>query len=123
MKQPLKILYIGLGMLFLCLGAVGVAIPVLPTTPFLLLASFCFAKGSERFHMWFLSSSLYKNHLDDFLKHRSMTLGTKVKLLSLASAMLILSFIMVNNIYARVFLIIVIIYLYYYFYFHIKTKR
>ncbi len=123
MKNPLKLLYIALGILFLSLGSIGVIIPVLPTTPFLLLASFFFAKGSDRFHTWFISTSLYKNHLDDFLKHRSMTLGTKLKLLSLSSTMLILSFIIVDNIYARAFLLIVIVYKYYYFYFRIKTIK
>ena len=50
--------YIYLTLAFLCLicGSVGIVIPGLPTTPLLLAASFFFAKGSDRFHRWFLGT-------------------------------------------------------------------
>ena len=70
----MKYLYIALGLLSMAVGAVGVVLPLLPTVPFLLLASFFFAKGSDRFHNWFKSTKLYKNHLESFEKNRSMTL-------------------------------------------------
>lgn len=72
----MKYLYIALGLLSMAVGAVGVVLPLLPTVPFLLLASFFFAKGSDRFHNWFKSTKLYKNHLESFEKNRSMTLKT-----------------------------------------------
>lgn len=71
-KNPLRILWLILGFAAIGLGAVGVVLPVLPTTPFLLLASFCLAKGSEKFHTWFTGTKLYKNHLDDFVQNRSI---------------------------------------------------
>ena len=77
-KNPLQILWLILGFAAIGLGAVGVVLPVLPTTPFLLLASFCLAKGSEKFHTWFTGTKLYKNHLDEFVQNRSMTLKTKL---------------------------------------------
>ena len=103
------------------IGAVGVVLPVLPTTPFLLLASFCLAKGSERFHTWFTQTKLYKTHLDDFVKTRSMTLKSKFTILLPASAMLILAFIMMPNWYGRGFIIFLIIFKYVYFFTRIKT--
>ena len=92
----MKTLYLIIGFLFFGLGAIGVILPVLPTTPFLLVASYCFARGSKRFNDWFLSTKIYQKHLDSFVKERAMTLKTKISLLSFASAMLILAFCLVD---------------------------
>ena len=105
----------------LALGAIGVILPVLPTTPFLLLASFCFAKGSERFHKWFTKTKLYKKHLDSFVKNRAMTLKTKLCILIPASCMLVLAMIAMSNIYGRVFIVFLIIFKYVYFFTKIQT--
>ena len=119
----MKTIYIALGFVCFGLGAIGVVLPMLPTTPFLLLASFFFAKGSKRFEDWFLSTKLYKNHLDSFAKERAMTLKTKAMILGFASTMLIICFIVMNNIIGRVVIILLIIIKYYYFTFHIKTIK
>jgi hypothetical protein len=50
----MNLLYIILGHLFLLLGLIGIPTPVLPTTPFLLLAAFFYSKGSVRFHQWLI---------------------------------------------------------------------
>lgn len=117
----MKTLYLIICFLFFGLGAIGVILPVLPTTPFLLVASYCFARGSKRFNDWFLSTKIYQKHLDSFVKERAMTLKTKISLLSFASAMLILAFCLVDVIYARILIIAVMIFKYYYFICRIKT--
>lgn len=120
-KNPLRILWLILGFAAIGLGAVGVVLPVLPTTPFLLLASFCLAKGSEKFHTWFTGTKLYNNHLDDLVQNRSMTLKTKLSILLPASVMLLLALVAMPNKYGRAFIVFLIIFKYVYFFTRIKT--
>ena len=120
-KSPIKLLWLMIGIVSMVLGAIGVVLPVLPTTPFLLLASFCFAKGSDRFHKWFIGTKLYKKHLESFVTSRSMTLKTKLCILLPASAMLILAMFAMSNIYGRVFIVFLIIFKYIYFFTRIET--
>ena len=117
----MKYLYIALGLLSMAVGAVGVLLPLLPTVPFLLLASFFFAKGSDRFHNWFKSTKLYKNHLESFEKNKSMTLKTKLCIVLPVSFMLCMAFLMMHNSIGRATIVILLIVKYYYFIFKIKT--
>ncbi|MGE9940958.1 YbaN family protein [Bariatricus sp. SGI.161] len=123
MKNPIKIIWMAAGVVFLVIGAVGVALPVLPTTPFLLLASFCLAKGSRRLHEWFVGTKLYQNHLDSFVRNRAMTLKTKLGILFPASAMLLLAFAAMQNVYGRGFILFLILFKYIYFFTCIRTIR
>ena len=68
MNKIVKFLYIIIGFIALGLGVLGLILPVLPTTPLLLLASYCFVKGSKRFELWFKGTKLYKRHLETFVK-------------------------------------------------------
>jgi uncharacterized membrane protein YbaN (DUF454 family) len=122
-KSPIKLLWLMIGIVSMVLGAIGVVLPVLPTTPFLLLASFCFAKGSDRFHKWFIGTKLYKKHLESFVTSRSMTLKTKLCILLPASAMLILAMLAMSNIYGRVFIVFLIMFKYIYFFTRIETVK
>ena len=119
----MRILFICLGFIFVGIGAVGIVVPILPTTPFLLLASFFFAKGSKRFHDWFMSTKLYKKYLESFVKSRAMTLKAKLTILLPVSAMLIVTFIFVNNLHARITLVILFIAKYVYFFTQIRTIK
>lgn len=120
-KNLVRIVWLLFGFLSMGIGAVGVVLPVLPATPFLLLASFCLAKGSERFHKWFTGTKLYKRHLDSFVKNRAMTLKTKFSLLIPASCMLLLAFLAMRNVYGRVFIVFLIVFKYVYFFTKIRT--
>lgn len=118
-----KTLFVILGFIFFGLGAIGAVLPMLPTTPFLLLAAVCFTKGSARFDNWFKSTKLYKNHLDSFVTKRSMTLKTKICLCAFATCMLLIAFFLMSNIYGRIFIVCLILFKYYYFIFKIKTIK
>lgn len=117
-----NVLYILLGILFMLLGMIGIVLPILPTTPFFILASIFFVKGSEKFDIWFRNTNIYKNYAEDFVKNRSMTLKRKIQVLLLADFMIAFPLIIIDNIYVRIFLIIVVIIKYYYFIFKIKTR-
>jgi len=99
----------------------GIILPLLPTTPLLLLASFCFVKGSERFEHWFKGTSLYKRHLENFVKERAMTLQQKLTILLFADAMIAIAFFFLDNTILRIMLLLIVLYKYYYFIYKIKT--
>lgn len=116
-----KLIHLIIGTISLGLGILGILLPILPTTPFLLLTSYCYAKGSTRFHDWFTQSRIYQNHLESFVTTRAMKLRTKICLLSFASFMLLFPLILVDVLVMRVVIICLFIFKYYYFIFRIKT--
>ncbi len=122
-RSFINIFYIALAFFFLGLGLIGVALPVLPTTPFLLVASFFFTKGSPKFNRWFLSTKLYKNHLEEFLLTRSMTLKKKLYIVIPVSIMLLTSACIMDKMILRVLIIFLMMYIYYYFSFQIVTLK
>lgn len=118
----IKYLYIAAGFIFLGIGAVGIVLPVLPTTPFLLLSTYYFAKGSDKLHRWFMTTELYKNHVDKFLANRSLQLKSKIMILSFATFIMTISFFAVSIIYLKILLVVIAMYMYYYFFAKIKTE-
>lgn len=86
-----KAIYIILGCIGLILGAVGVIVPMLPAFPFLLLAAFGFARGSERLHSWFISTRLYKNNLEAYVRGQGMTRRTKHRIIASVTVLILIS--------------------------------
>ncbi|CAI1538875.1 DUF454 family protein [Serratia proteamaculans] len=81
-------LLIILGWLAVVLATLGVVLPLLPTTPFLLLAAWCFARSSPRFHAWLLYRSWFGSYLRHWQQHRALPPGAKWK----AVLMIVLTF-------------------------------
>lgn len=119
----MRYIYLMIGMISFGLGFIGIVLPILPTTPFLLLAGFCFARSSKRVHNWFVSTKAYQGHLEPFVQKRAMTLKTKICILSLASFMLAFPLFLTDLWWLRVFIIGLYIFKYYYFLFKIKTIK
>jgi len=74
----MKLFYNVAGVLALVLGILGIFLPLLPTTPFLLLASWCFARGSDRLHRWLLSHRVFGEYLRNFEAGRGIPLKAKI---------------------------------------------
>lgn len=90
--------YIALGWLGVGLGALGAAVPLLPSFPFLLLAAFCFAKSSEKLHSWFVGTKLYKQNLESYMKGRGMTVKAKIRVITAVSLTMLIGFLMMSHV-------------------------
>ncbi|MGV3244623.1 YbaN family protein [Staphylococcus sp. 11261D007BR] len=104
----MRYILIGVGSLFTILGFLGAVLPLLPTTPFLLVAVLCFAKSSERFHEWLVRTKLYQAYVEDFRKYRGYTMRKKIQLLISLYIVVGFSFYMVDITMVRVMLVIMV---------------
>jgi uncharacterized membrane protein YbaN (DUF454 family) len=75
---PLRVLLLAAGFLFVGLATLGVFLPLLPTTPFLLLAAACFAKSSHRFYAMLLGNRIFGPLIRDWRDHRAIPLRAKL---------------------------------------------
>lgn len=109
-RKPVRTLLnwvlIAAGFLSIALGVIGIFLPLLPTTPFLLLAAFCFSKGSERWHSWLLSQPHLGKAIRDWNEHGVIRPRVKVVCISMMAATLAYSlFVASFPIYGRLTLV------------------
>lgn len=121
MKKIGSVICIILAYISLGIGVIGIILPLLPTTPFLLLAAFLFAKGSKRFHTWFIQTKLYKRYIEDVMVRKTMTLKSKISVLASVTIIFTIGFIFSPIWHAKAFIVVVAIFHYVYFLFGIKT--
>ncbi len=77
----IKLICIPLGCICATLGIVSMFIPVLPTTPFLLLAGFLFARSSNRLNTWLTSTKSWKTYVQPFIEKQAIPPQTKTRIL------------------------------------------
>lgn len=117
-----KILYTALGCTSVGLGTLGTVVPVLPTVPFFLLATLCFAKSSEKLHTWLIGTKLYKDNLETYLANGGMTKKTKARIMVTTTVIMGLSCLMAYRVVmVRIILGCVWVPLMLFFLFGIKT--
>lgn len=92
----MKYFLLSLGWLFFAVGVIGVFLPVLPTTPFMLLALWCFSKSSERFHYWLYNHQIFGPPLKLWDQHRVIPLIAKIFALSFIAISLAYLFVFSN---------------------------
>jgi len=93
-----KAIFIVAGTISLGLGTVGIFLPILPTTPFLLLSAACYYKGSERMHRWLLNNRLFGSYIRNYKEGKGISHAGKVFTIFLLWITICLStLLMVNN--------------------------
>ncbi|MDR2859761.1 MAG: YbaN family protein [Mediterranea sp.] len=91
----MKKLFTAFGFISLALGLVGIFIPLLPTTPFLLLSAWLFAKSSERWHRWLLQHKRLGKYIRQFQEDKSIPLRIKIIAISMLWVTILFSVIVV----------------------------
>ncbi|MGA1822043.1 MAG: YbaN family protein [Thermoplasmatota archaeon] len=110
LSRPLKIILIILGLLFTGIGLIGIFVPILPTTPFLLLAAACFLRSSDRLYNWLLNNRIFGRYLRNYIEKKGIPIGVKIFTISLLwITILISAFIFIDIIWVRILLIIIAI--------------
>jgi uncharacterized membrane protein YbaN (DUF454 family) len=88
----MRILFFFAGLVLLGLGGAGAVLPLLPATPFVLLAAFCLGKSSPKLHRWFVSTRIYKNNLQAVVERKTMSRIAKLKFLLSLTAVFAIGF-------------------------------
>tara|TARA_Y100001970_G_scaffold66423_1_gene84840 strand:+ start:250 stop:669 length:420 start_codon:yes stop_codon:yes gene_type:complete len=90
-SNPLaKLMWVSLGSLFVALGAIGVIVPGLPTTPFLILAAACYIRSSQRLYDWLISNKRFGPYLKDYREGKGIP--RKAKRLAVVMIVVFVSF-------------------------------
>jgi len=109
-KQKLvKVLLLIVGTFSLVLGAIGIFLPILPTTPFLLLSAACYMRSSERMHKWLLGNRWFGEYIRNYQKGRGIPMKTKIVAITLLwGAIFFSAFIVLDEIFiAQVALLLI----------------
>jgi uncharacterized membrane protein YbaN (DUF454 family) len=103
----LRILLLVVGFISLALGIVGVLLPVLPTTPFLLLSAACFANSSEKFYNWLLNNKIFGTYIRDYREGKGVCRKHKLAGMVAVWITISISVLAVSSWWLRGFLILV----------------
>ncbi len=98
------VLWVVAGSLSLLVGAIGIILPLVPTTPLLLLSAYCYARGSERFHHWLLHNRVCGSYIRDYQEGRGIPMRTKIWTLVVLWGTIGFSMYIVDILHVRLFL-------------------
>lgn len=82
-NQIIRFLLIIAGTICLGLGLIGIFLPILPTTPFLLLAAACYARSSKRFYHWLINNKWFGSYIKNYHEGKGIPLKVKIMAISL----------------------------------------
>lgn len=102
-------LFLG-GSIALILGCIGIVLPILPTTPFLLLAAACYALSSERFYNWLINNRVFGFYIRNYREGKGMPLRLKIFTITILWVTILLSaFLFITILWIQILLIIIAI--------------
>ncbi|MFO7611360.1 MAG: YbaN family protein [Clostridia bacterium] len=103
-KALIKYLLIFAGSLSLLLGTAGIFLPVLPTTPFLLLSAFCYLKSSDKLYAWLTGNRFLGPYISNYLKYKAIKRRAKITGIAFLWIFLTVSMILVDSIWTWILL-------------------
>jgi len=110
LNQLIKWILIISGTIFLGFGVIGIFLPILPTTPFLLLAAACYARSSQRFYNWLMNNKWFGNYIKNYREGRGIPLKFKIFTITLLWLTILTSiYLVINNFLIEIVLIIIAI--------------
>ncbi len=89
--------FIAAGFVSISMGILGILLPVLPTTPFMLLGAYCFSRGSEKWHDWLLNHRIFGEYILAFRDRRGLTCQQKCRIALSVSVMMSISIFLVRG--------------------------
>lgn len=102
-----KYLLIIAGLITLCLGIIGVFIPVLPTTPFLLLSAMCFLRSSTKLYNWLINHKIFGEYIYNYMKYRAVKKSAKISAIIFLWASILISILLIDNPYVKILLLVI----------------
>ncbi|MDC7218722.1 MAG: YbaN family protein [Spirochaetales bacterium] len=101
-----RVLLIISGIISLVLGIVGIVLPVLPTTPFLLLSAACFVRSSERLYDWLINHRVFGLYIRSYILYKAISFKAKVfTLVTLWAVILTSAFVFIDLLWLRILLV------------------
>ncbi|MBK9334634.1 MAG: YbaN family protein [Ignavibacteria bacterium] len=98
------------GIILTSIGILGIFVPLLPTTIFFLLAAWCFARSSEKFHKWLHNNKYFGKYLNDYSSGKGMTVKSKIFSISMLwIGILASAFLLTDLLYIRILLLVIAI--------------
>ena len=105
-NRALRLLLLVCGWVLVGLAALGLVLPLIPTTPFLLVAAACFYRSSNRFYNWLMTNKLFGKYIRDFTNKKGIPLKVKLgALLFLWTSLLVSAFVFVSILWVQILLI------------------
>ncbi len=109
LDKILRMFLIAIGTFFVSLGFIGIFIPLLPTTPFLLLAAACYARGSKKFYNWLLNNKWFGTHIKNYRENKGISIRAKIVAITLLWVTISISIFVIDIFFARLILVLVAI--------------